>query len=127
MIGALARGLGRILFAAIFILAAANHMQDISGTGKKIHKTFPAELVGGLDNAVMIACGLMGVGGVLIATGLLPRLGSLCVLAFLVPGTYFTHFLNMQEAEGEKKGAETIQVLKNVALIGAALLLFGYE
>mmetsp|Transcript_73290 Transcript_73290/g.184651 ORF Transcript_73290/g.184651 Transcript_73290/m.184651 type:complete len:150 (+) Transcript_73290:69-518(+) len=128
MIGFLCRFLGRFLFAAIFLASAAHHFQDIAGTAKKIHKTFPAELVGGLDNAVLAAVGLMGAGGFLIATGLLPRLGSLCVIAFLVPATYFVHILSMQEAVDEKtKQLEMIMVMKNVALIGAALMLFGYE
>mmetsp|Transcript_21895 Transcript_21895/g.61225 ORF Transcript_21895/g.61225 Transcript_21895/m.61225 type:complete len:151 (+) Transcript_21895:61-513(+) len=128
MIGFLARVLGRFMFAGIFLAAAASHFQDIKGTGQKIHKSFPAELVGGLDNAVLIAVGLMGGGGFLVATGLLPRLGSLCLIAFLGPATYFVHFLAFKEATSDsQKKEEMIMCMKNAALLGGAFMLFGYE
>merc|ERR1712187_854784 len=78
--------------------------------------------------AAMAACALIAIGGGLILTNLLPRLGCFFVLAFLVPATYFQHFLPMQAAKDEKeKMMEMIMVMKNVALMGGALMLFGYE
>uniref|UniRef100_A0A7S3U8U1 DoxX family protein n=1 Tax=Strombidinopsis acuminata TaxID=141414 RepID=A0A7S3U8U1_9SPIT len=128
MIGALCRFLGRACFAAIFLASAAHHATNIPEMAGMIHKDFPAELVGGLENAAKIAVGLMGLGGLLIATGFAPRLGSLLCAAFLVPATYFQHVLAMQAATDEKtKKTEMIMVLKNVAIFGALVMLFGYE
>merc|ERR1719230_1361246 len=74
-----------------------------------------------LETSAIGACALAGLGGVLIALNLLPRLGCVFLLAFLVPVTYFQHFLPMQAAESdEKKQLEMIMVMKNVALFGAA-------
>merc|ERR1712224_802104 len=100
----------------------------IYGTAKKIHESFPAELVGGLENAVHIAIGLMSAGSLFIASGLLPRLGCVCFIAFLVPATYFVHVMDARMAtDPKKKTEEIIMVMKNASLIGAALMLFGYE
>merc|ERR1711924_28061 len=135
---ALCRGVGRIIFASIFIMSAIHHSQDIKGTAKMIHPEFVAKLnVEGFKNvgltqppveiAAMAACALMGMGGVFIATGLLPRIGGVFVLIFLFPATYYQHFLPMQAAKDEQtKTIEMIMVMKNVALMGAALMLMGY-
>eukprot|EP00928_Gymnodinium_smaydae_P078750 TRINITY_DN62838_c0_g1_i1.p1 TRINITY_DN62838_c0_g1~~TRINITY_DN62838_c0_g1_i1.p1 ORF type:complete len:176 (-),score=53.06 TRINITY_DN62838_c0_g1_i1:246-773(-) len=143
MIGFLSRALGRLLFASIFIMSAYHHFQDIKGTTKMIHpalhKLLDAEDIRGhfkkaglvehpTEYAAIAACVLMGAGGVFVATGLKPRIGCIFIIMFLVPATYFQHFLPMQEAKDEgKKMIEMIMVLKNVALMGAALMLFGYE
>mmetsp|Transcript_30198 Transcript_30198/g.70228 ORF Transcript_30198/g.70228 Transcript_30198/m.70228 type:complete len:167 (+) Transcript_30198:61-561(+) len=138
MIGSCCRWVGRAVFAAIFILSAANHAQDMRSLSKIIHKdvgkliaqvakplgvnTDPFEL------AAYGAVGLCGTGGLLIATGLLPRLGSVLVLAFLLPATYFQHFLAMQAAtDGKERATQMLMVMKNASMMGAALMLFGYE
>eukprot|EP00927_Polykrikos_kofoidii_P072526 TRINITY_DN68630_c0_g1_i1.p1 TRINITY_DN68630_c0_g1~~TRINITY_DN68630_c0_g1_i1.p1 ORF type:complete len:145 (+),score=33.30 TRINITY_DN68630_c0_g1_i1:75-509(+) len=128
MIWGFFRFIGRVAFASIFIISAVFHATNLRGTAKMIHSDFPVHLVGGADNAAVAAVGLMGVGGLLIALGVSPRLGSLLVAAFLVPATYFQHFLPMMAAQDEKaKKLEMIMVLKNVALLGAAFMIIGYE
>merc|ERR1711879_940864 len=99
-----------------------HHVADLMAQTKMDGLPPPIEVV------AWAAIGLMGSGGVLIATGMLPRLGCFFVLLFLGPATYFQHVLAMQEATDEKtKMVEMIMVLKNVSMAGAALMLFGYE
>merc|ERR1719330_1989642 len=86
------------------------------------------------DPIEVAACGavfLCGMGGVLIATGILPRLGCVFVVAFLAPATYYQHYLPMLAAQAEKDVRENLvqklMVMKNLSMMGAALMLFGYE
>merc|ERR1712176_518778 len=91
-------------------------------------------LQGQHDPLEVAACGavfLCGIGGVLIATGMMPRLGCVFVLAFLAPTTYYQHYLPMLDAQAEKDDREKLNqklmVMKNLSMMGGALMLFGYE
>lgn len=128
MIGALCRFLGRACFASIFLASAAHHATNIPDLAGHISKEFPADLVGGFENAAKIAVGLMGLGGLLIATGFSPRLGSMCCIAFLIPATYYQHYLVMKHTHDIKEGMnEAVMIMKNLSIGGALVMMSGYE
>src|SRR5699024_10494048 len=59
-------------------------------------------------------------GGVLVATGKAPRLGSLLLLGSIVPTTLTHQWWN--ETDPAKKQGEQVQFFKNLSLLGGLLL-----
>jgi uncharacterized membrane protein YphA (DoxX/SURF4 family) len=109
---------GRIIFGGYFIFSGMNHFQStdfMSGYAESKGVPMPKQ-------SVILTGFLLVVGGVSIATGLLPQVGLLLLLVFLLPTTLIMHdFWNAGEDE---KMNEQINFMKNVALIGALLMLF---
>ena len=60
-------------------------------------------------------------GGIMLATGFLPRLGALAIAASLVPTTLAGHPF-WKEEEPQQRKAQRIQFLKNMAMMGGVLL-----
>jgi len=107
---------GRILFALIFLTAAPNHfkaqtIQYAAGAGVP----FASFLVP--------ASGVLALLGALsVAIGYRARLGAWLLIAFLVPVTLSMHaFWNV--ADPGMRGIQYVMFLKNVSMLGAALVL----
>jgi len=107
---------GRVLFALIFIVAAPRH--------------FTAEGIGhaadlGVPLAVLLVpiSGLMALGGGLsVASGYRAQWGAWVLVAFLVPVTMMMHgFWRLHDPQAVH--IQQAMFMKNVALVGAALLL----
>jgi putative oxidoreductase len=60
-------------------------------------------------------------GGIMLATGFLPRLGALAIAATLVPTTLAGHPF-WKEEEPQQRKTQRIQFLKNMAMMGGVLL-----
>lgn len=60
-------------------------------------------------------------GGIMLATGFLPRVGATAIAASLVPTTLAGHPF-WREKDPEKRKAQRIQFLKNTAMAGGVLL-----
>ncbi|ASR38734.1 hypothetical protein BAY61_31240 [Prauserella marina] len=126
------RRLARPLLAAIFVSGGVNALRDAEGHANVakplLDKTVgaqadalpdavptePANLVR-VDAAVKIA------GGVLLATGRVPRLASVLLLGSLVPTTIAGHPF-WEETEPGQRQQQKVQFLKNAGLAGGLLL-----
>jgi putative oxidoreductase len=109
--------IGRVALAQLFILSAANKLVDLGETASYIaSKGLPAPtLLAAVSAMVEAAFGLM------IAAGFKTRIAALGLAAFTVLTTLFFHdFWNMA---GPDRAANVIQLEKNVAIIGALLML----
>ena len=107
---------GRVLFALIFILAAPRHF-----TAEGIHHA--ADLGVPLAALAVPLSGLMALaGGVSVASGYRTQWGAWLLIAFLIPVTVMMHgFWRLHDPEAVH--IQQAMFMKNVALVGGALLL----
>ncbi|MDO9352606.1 MAG: DoxX family protein, partial [Solirubrobacteraceae bacterium] len=111
--------IGRVLFAAIFIASGIAHFRQADAmAGYAAHKGAPGGKAGVLFSGVVFL-----LGGLSIALGIYPDLGALVIAAALIPVSYFMHAF-WKETDPMAAQAENASFMKNVALIGAALVFF---
>ena len=108
--------LGRFLFTLIFLMAGANHFSA---------KTIAFSASQGVPSA-SIAVPLSGVmaiaGGLSILLGYRAKLGAWLIVLFLIPVTLMMHkFWTVQDPMMAQ--VQMILFMKNVAMLGAALLI----
>ena len=111
---------GRILFFLLFALSAVGHvMQRDAMTLYAAHKGVPfASLLVPLTGIQIMA------GAVLILLGAWADLGSALLVAFLLPTAFIMHdFWTIDDPEEQQQ--DQIHFLKDIALAGAGLMLFG--
>jgi putative oxidoreductase len=109
---------GRILFGGFFILMGINHFQNLammSGYAKSKNVPFA--------RLAVIATGvILVVGGASVLFGILPIVGLTVLILFLLSTLVTMHdFWNLEDPQ--KRAADQVNFLKNVALIGASLAL----
>lgn len=109
----------RALLAGIFILSGIGHFAQADGMSQyAAAKGVPAAKAG------VLASGALGlVGGLSVLLGVYPDLGALLLVVFLVPVTLMMHAF-WKETDPMAKQNENIAFLKNLGLIGGALILF---
>jgi len=108
--------LGRGLFAAVVGYLALGNLLDLeSSVGYAESKGAPLP-------SVTVPLGSLGlIAGVLaVLAGVYPTVGVLAIVAFLGPITVVMH--DFWTMDGQARGNERIHFLKNVGLIGGALL-----
>ena len=107
---------GRIFFAVIFIVAAPRHF-----TAEGIQHA--ADLGVPFAAFCVPLSGLMALaGGVSVASGYRAQWGAWLLIAFLIPVTLMMHgFWRLHDAQAVH--IQQAMFLKNVSLVGAALLL----
>lgn len=109
---------GRIVFGGFFIMSGINHFQNLgvmSGYAKAKNVTFPRLAV--IGSGVMLV-----VGGASVLLGILPVVGLVVLILFLLSTLVTMHdFWNLQDPG--QRAADQVHFLKNVALIGASLAL----
>jgi putative oxidoreductase len=110
--------LGRLMLATIFLMSAVGKLSNFSGTaGMMANKGIPAAqimLVGAIAFEVA--------GGLSILAGYKPRVGAVLLLVFLVLATYYFHdFWRIDDAK--EKQDQMVQFLKNLAIMGAMVLI----
>lgn len=109
--------IGRILFGGYFISSAINHFMDSETmTEYAESKNVPMPKI-----AVLGTGALMALGGLGIVLGAFPQLAILLLILFLLPTTVVMH--DFWNAEGQEKQMEMINFTKNIALIGALIML----
>lgn len=111
---------GRVLLAAIFFLSAVGNkipnFNAIAGSMASEGVPAPQVLLAGAI-AFLIA------GSASLVLGFRPRIGAGLLAAFLVLATYYFHdFWNIPAENAQQIQEQTIQFMKNTALIGAMLL-----
>jgi uncharacterized membrane protein YphA (DoxX/SURF4 family) len=111
--------IGRILFVALFINSAIGHLtqtQALSGYAQS--RGVPAAKV-----ATQVSGVVMLVGALMLLLGIWADLGALLLMLFLVPTAVLMHAF-WKETDAQAKQLEMIQFMKDMALAGAALLIF---
>ncbi|MBC9908846.1 DoxX family protein [Chitinophaga varians] len=108
--------LGRILFALIFVMSGINHVGG-AGADYAAASGVPAA------NIMVRLAGLLSlVGGLSVLLGYKARIGAWLVVIFLVPVTFAMHkFWGI--ADPMTAQMQMAMFMKNVALIGGALLI----
>jgi uncharacterized membrane protein YphA (DoxX/SURF4 family) len=110
---------GRILFAFIFITSGIAHFAKLEAmTGYAKYKKLPAAKLGVLASGLFFL-----LGGVYIAIGLWVDLGALLLAITLILAAVIFHNY-WKETDATAKQNEMIAFNKDLALAGAALILF---
>ena len=108
--------LGRLCFAAIFIKASFGHFSE-GVIGYAAEKGVPLASV-----AVPLSGVLALVGGLSIALGYKAKWGAWLLVLFLVPVTFMMHNFWAAQSPTEYQ-IQQIMFLKNIAMLGGALML----
>lgn len=110
---------GRILLALIFLMSAVGHLTQSKGMAQyAASKGVPAAEAG------VIASGLVfALGGIALILGIWVDLAALALALVLIPVTFMMHAY-WKETDPMAKQGEQINFNKNLALIGAMLILF---
>jgi putative oxidoreductase len=109
--------LGRLLYSGIFIMSGLNHFSSAT-IGYAASQGVP------LASLAVPLSGIMAiVGGLSILLGYHAKLGAVVIIAFLVPVTFMMHaFWGVSDPMQQQ--IQMIMFMKNISLIGAALLIF---
>ena len=111
--------IGRVLFALLFLGSALGHLTKTEAlTQYAQYRKLPAAKAGVIGSGVILALGALSV-----ALGVLGDLGALALAAFLVVAAFVFHPF-WKESDPQSASTEQAQFMKNIALVGAAILLF---
>jgi uncharacterized membrane protein YphA (DoxX/SURF4 family) len=110
---------GRVLFALIFIKSGIAHLTKLNATtGYAQFKKVPSPKL-----AVIVTGLMLIIGGLYVALGIFADLGALLLAIFLIVSAFMMHnFWTIQDDQA--KQGETPNFFKNIALAGAALIIF---
>lgn len=128
--------LGRVLFAALFIVSGAFKLLDIAGTTQMTEKiVLPAALASyvsqlesmtGMPMAQMLAIGAGTIEllcGLMIALNFGARFAAIVLILFVAAATFYFHdFWNQTGADARNN---MIHALKNLSIIGALFVIAG--
>jgi uncharacterized membrane protein YphA (DoxX/SURF4 family) len=113
--------IGRVLFAVLFLTSTVGHFtQTDAMAGYARSKGVPMAKAAVLGSGV-----LFGLGGLSVLLGIWADLGSLLLVIALLPTAVVMHRF-WQETDPQIKQSETTQFAKDLALAGAALMLFAF-
>lgn len=110
--------IGRIIFGGYFLLNAYNHLVKGSHlVGYAQSKGVPAPKLAILGSGILLL-----IGGVSMVLGLYPLIGVIALVVFLIPVTFMMHdYWKIQDPMARM--SERISFQKNMALLGAALMM----
>ena len=111
--------IGRVLFSLIFISSGLSHITKVEAmSGYAQFKKVPAPKLAVIVSGLMIL-----LGGLYVAFGVYADLGGLFLAVFLILTAFMMHnFWTIQDPQA--KQGEMINFMKNLALAGAALIIF---
>jgi uncharacterized membrane protein YphA (DoxX/SURF4 family) len=111
--------IGRILFGGFFLMSGINHFTKLEAmTGYAKYKKLPAAKLGVLISGLMLV-----IGGLSVILGYYADLGALLLAIFLVLAAVIFHNF-WKETDATAKQNEMLGFMKDMALAGAALILF---
>lgn len=113
--------IGRILFAFLFLGSAFGHLTQ----GKAMAGYVESRGVPLAKVAVPASGVVLLVGGLMVLLGVWADLGALLLVVFLVPTAVLMHAF-WKETDSQSKQMEMIQFNKDMALAGAALMMFAF-
>jgi putative oxidoreductase len=113
--------IGRLVFAYYFgVVAGIGHFKkDQMMRGYAQQAGFPVPAVAGWVAGVWLIFGAVSVG-----FGIWPDVGSLMIVAFVIPATLFFHRFWSFEDEAQKT-LQTSAFYRNLIIFGASLVFFG--
>jgi putative oxidoreductase len=110
----------RILLALIFIVSGFGKITGFSGTAAAIASK-------GIPLPEVAAAGTIAVeflGGLLLVAGWKARWAAAAIFLFIIPTTYFFH--NPGAAPPDQVQMQTIQLMKNIAIMGGMLMVVAF-
>src|SRR3989338_5978566 len=111
--------IGRLVFGGYFLMNAWSHFKNLeSMTGYAQFKGVPSPRA-----AVFVGGVLLMLGGLGIVFGIAPEASLALLIIFLVPVSFKMHAF-WKETDPNKRMMEQIQFMKNMALVGALLMLY---
>lgn len=111
--------IGRFVFGGYFLMNAWNHFKHVESlTGYAQFKGVPASRA-----AVLVSGTLLFLGGLGVVLGVAPETALAALIIFLVPVSFKMHAF-WKETDPSARMMERIQFMKNMALIGACLMLY---
>ncbi|MDO8620409.1 MAG: DoxX family membrane protein [bacterium] len=111
--------IGRIIFGGYFLMNAWNHFKNVESlTGYAQFKGVPSP-----RTAVLVSGFLLLLGGLGVVFGIAPEASLALLIIFLVPVSFKMHAF-WKETDPTKSMMERVQFMKNMALIGACLMLY---
>ena len=112
---------GRLIAGSYYVMSGANHFLKLEMmTGYAKSKNVPLAKL-----AVLFSGLLLLLGGVSVLTGVYPQIGVLCIAAFFLGVTFKMH--NFWAVPKEEQMAQKINFMKNMALLGSALMWLAVE
>ncbi len=113
--------IGRILFCALFVGSGFAHLtQTKAMAGYAASKRVPSPAAAVAGSGVLIL-----LGGLSVLLGLWADLGTLLLIVFLVPTALIMHRF-WAEQDPMTRQVDQAQFMKNIALAGAALVMFAF-
>jgi putative oxidoreductase len=111
------RSLGHLLLSSIFISGGTQAFMEPGGRVNKVAEAGISEpkLAVEFNGAVMV------IGGILLASGIAPKLAATMLIGSLVPTTMVGHAFWKEENAAGRKNHQT-QFFKNLGLLGGLLL-----
>jgi putative oxidoreductase len=110
--------IGRILFVVLFVSSGVfNHF---SRSGVEYARMYGAPAP---DVLVPLSGGAIVLGSAMVVLGIFADLGALILAAFLIPTSYYMHAY-WKETDPQAKQGQQVNFLKNVSMLGGALVLF---
>ena len=113
--------IGRILFGLLFLGSAAGHLTQTEGMAQYAS----AKGVPAARPLVQLTGVQILLGGVMVILGVWADLGALLLVVFLVATAFVMHGF-WKADDPQERQMEQIQFLKDLALAGAALMLFAF-
>ena len=111
--------IGRLIFGGYFLMNAWGHFKHLeSMTGYAQSKGVPSPRA-----AVFVGGVLLMLGGLGIVFGIAPEASIALLIIFLVPVSFKMHAF-WKETDPNRRMMEQIQFMKNMALVGAILMLY---
>ncbi len=109
---------GRILFSALFIMSGVGHFTQVEQMAQYTKAAgVPAPRLAVLGSGVLLL-----LGGVSVLLGFYPTIGLILLIIFVVPTTFIMHrFWGISDPM--QRQMQMINFNKNMALVGAALML----
>jgi len=114
--------IGRTIFGGFFLYSGINQLRNSAGMAQYAG----AKRVPAAEQAVQATGAVLIGGGLSILAGAKPRQGLAAIVAFLVPVTLQMHRF-WDEQDPKARQAETINFMKNMALVGAALTMMAID
>ncbi|RIK34974.1 MAG: DoxX family protein [Chloroflexi bacterium] len=109
--------IGRIIVGIFYLMNAYNHFTQVGGmSGYASSKGVPAPQIAVIGSGVLLL-----IGGLSILLGFYPLIGVLAIVLFYLPVSLMMHnFWTVEDPQS--KQMEMIQFMKNMALMGSALM-----
>lgn len=108
--------IGRLIVGAYYIYNGLNHFVKVGPMAEYARfKSVPLPQLAVVGSGILLL-----VGGIAVLSGKYPEIGVAALVLFFVPVTVMMH--NFWAVGEEMKAAETINFLKNFALMGSALM-----